>query len=42
MAVATAESRSEKRIVKKAIGPRLRIVFFVVLALLAMIGANSL
>lgn len=30
-----------KRVVKKAIGPRLRIVFYVILTLLAAIGANS-
>ena len=30
-----------KKVVRKAIGPKLRIVFNVVLALLALIGANS-
>lgn len=42
MSAASAEPRAERRQVKKAIGPRLRIVFFGVLALLAMIAANSL
>lgn len=37
---ATAES-SPKKVVRKAIGPRLRIVFNIVLGLLAVIGANS-
>ncbi len=30
-----------KKVVKKAIGPRLRIVFYVIMALTALIGANS-
>lgn len=34
-------SSAPKKIVRKAIGPKLRIVFNVVLALLALIGANS-
>lgn len=42
MSAVSAEPRAERRQVKKAIGPRLRIVFFGVLALLAMIAANSL
>ncbi len=42
MSAVSTEPRPERRHVKKAIGPRLRIVFFVMLALLAMIAANSL
>ncbi|MFM8726424.1 MAG: hypothetical protein ACKON9_15010 [Planctomycetaceae bacterium] len=42
MSTASAETRANRPVVKKAIGPRLRIIFFIVLALLAMIGANSL
>jgi len=42
MSTASAETRVTRPVVKKAIGPRLRIIFFIVLALLAMIGANSL
>lgn len=38
---AAAASVAPKKVVQKAIGPRLRIVFNVVLALLAIIGANS-
>lgn len=38
----TASAPRPKPVVRKAIGPRLRIVFNVVLALLALIGANSL
>ncbi|MCA9035459.1 MAG: hypothetical protein KDA91_10020 [Planctomycetaceae bacterium] len=30
-----------RRVVKKAIGPRLRVLFYVMMALLALIGANS-
>ena len=38
---ADAAAPAEKKIVRKAIGPRLRIVFNVMLVLLALIGANS-
>lgn len=38
---AAAPAPQPRRVVRKAIGPRLRIVLYVVLALLAMIGANS-
>ncbi len=38
---AAAANSAPKKVVRKAIGPRLRIVFNIVLALLALIGANS-
>ena len=38
---AVSGSSAPKKVVRKAIGPKLRIVFNVVLALLALIGANS-
>ncbi|MEO2017171.1 MAG: hypothetical protein ABGZ53_22680, partial [Fuerstiella sp.] len=42
ISTAPDESTSvEKKVVRKAIGPRLRIVFNVMLVLLALIGANS-
>ncbi|MFN9051328.1 MAG: hypothetical protein ACK5YC_24670 [Planctomyces sp.] len=41
MSAVSAEPRAERRQVKKAIGPRLRMVFFGVLALLAMSGDIS-
>jgi hypothetical protein len=39
--ILSSDTRAAKKQVKKAIGPRLRIVFYVVLTLLAAIGANS-
>ncbi|MEO1980375.1 MAG: hypothetical protein ABGZ24_07650, partial [Fuerstiella sp.] len=38
---ANESTSAEKKVVRKAIGPRLRIVFNLMLVLLALIGANS-